>query len=230
MKPAFGKTSMTLSVAVLALGVASCNAAVGGGLVVLLGGVGVLASQCYDRVRVRVRDPETGLRTCDADVTVVDADGSSRQLRSCYSAALTAGKWRIVARQEGYVASATDFEIQERDGACPNYTHTVELSLRREGAPAESSARRAGATPAPATTPAPSSTSDLESPPARVVPPPLPGVPMVPTRAFDPIAPAAPAVPAAPSPPTAPAPTSPAAPPPTPAPAPAPAPQPSPPR
>jgi hypothetical protein len=224
MKPALGRNALTLSAAILALSVASCNAAVGGGLVVLLGGVGVLASQCYDRVRVRVRDPETGQATCNADVTVVNAEGSSRRLRPCYSAALTEGRWRIVAHQKGYVEASTELEIKEREGACPNYTHTIELSLRREGAPGESVARRTGATPEPSSAPAPSSTSDLESPPARVVPPPLPGVPMVPTRSFDPISPkpAAPAgvapAPAPPTPAPLPTPTPPAPPAPNPAP------------
>jgi hypothetical protein len=227
MKPALGKTAVTLLAAASALCVASCNAVVGAGAVVVLGGVGFLANQCYDRVRIRVLDADTGRATCSADVSVLDADGSTRSLRPCYSAALTEGKWRIIARQPGYVDASTDFEVKEREGACPHYTHTVELTLRRTGAPAESLARRTGATPEPSKSAAPSSTSDLESPPSRVVPPPLPGVPMVPTRSFEPVSTPPKAPPAPPAPAPSPAPPAPV---PAPAPAPAPAPEPSAPR
>ena len=80
-----------LAVGAAVLGGASCNAAVGGGVVALLGGAGFLASQCYDRVRVKVRDPQTGLTTCNAGVWVSEAGGSERRLRPCYNAALTKG-------------------------------------------------------------------------------------------------------------------------------------------
>jgi hypothetical protein len=209
-----------------ALLVSSCNAAIGGGIVLVLGGVGYLAGACYDRVRVRVLDPETGQTTCSADVTVTDADGSERRLRPCYNAALTEGKWKLTARSAGYAAVSTELEIKQPEGACPHYTHTVELTLRREGEPPTESIARPSTPPKdPAPRPA-AGAGDLESAPARVVPPPLPGIP---TKAFAPVAPAPPAPAPAPPPSPAPAPA-PAPPPPAPAPAPAPAPPPAAPR
>ncbi|HWO09217.1 MAG TPA: hypothetical protein VNN80_07045, partial [Polyangiaceae bacterium] len=80
-----------LLVAVAALCVTSCNVAIGAGVVAVLGGVGFLSSQCYDRVQVRVLDPATGGAVCDAEVSVSDAEGAERPLRPCYNAALTEG-------------------------------------------------------------------------------------------------------------------------------------------
>ena len=178
----------------------------------MLGGVGFLASQCYDRVQVRVIDPATGRSTCDADVTVVDAEGSERSMRPCYNTALTDGRWRITARQAGYLPASTEITIAEREGACPYYTHSVQLTLRREGepvtVPVARDRERGSAAP-------PSTLTDLESPPARVVPPPIPGAP---TKAFEPTSPptvAPPVAPPAPAPPAA-TPPGPSAPPPTP--------------
>ena len=187
--------------AVAALCITSCNAVVGAGAVVVLGGVGFLASQCYDRVQVRVIDPATGSSTCDAEVSVASADGSERRVRPCYNTALTEGTWRIIARQPGYVAASSEVTVAEREGACPHYTHSVQLTLRREGEPATAPiARSRSAPPAPAPS---SPTSDLESPPARVVPPPIPGVP---TKAFEPVSPAPAPAPQPAPPPAAPAP------------------------
>jgi hypothetical protein len=58
-----------LLLAALGAGALGCNAVIGGGVVALAGGAGILASQCYDQVRIRVRD-ERGVRTCDAQVSV----------------------------------------------------------------------------------------------------------------------------------------------------------------
>jgi hypothetical protein len=194
------RSSIGILAAAAALCVTSCNAAVGAAAVVVLGGVGYFATQCYDRVQVRVLDPATGRSTCDADVSVADAEGSERRLRPCYSAALTEGTWRIIARRPGYVPASTELTIGEREGSCPYYTHSIELTLRREGEPVNNPGPRS-----PSTEPAipRSSSSDLESPPARVVPPPIPGVP----KAAGPVpsAPAAPA-PAPAAPPVVPAP------------------------
>jgi hypothetical protein len=201
--------SKTIRASMLAVAAAlcltSCNAVVGAGAVVLLGGVGVLASQCYDRVQVRVIDPGTGSATCDADVSVADADGSERGVRPCYNTALTAGHWRIIARRPGYVPATSEITIDERDGACPHYVHSVQLTMRREGEPVTNPVAQSRATERPA---APSATTtELESPPARVVPPPIPGIPM---KAFEPVPPPAPpTAPASPVPTSPPTPTSP---------------------
>lgn len=200
---------MLAGAAVLCL--TSCNAIVGAGAVVVLGGVGVLASQCYDRVQVRVIDPATGSSTCDADVTVADADGSERSVRPCYNTALTEGQWRIIARRPGYVQATSEITIAERDGACPHYVHSVQLTMRREGEPVTNPVAKSRESERPAT--APTTTTELESPPARLVPPPIPGVP---TKAFEPVTPA-PASPNGPMPPSPePAPPTPPAPPPPP--------------
>jgi hypothetical protein len=209
MKADAGRTiAVLLAVGAAALG-ASCNAAVGGGVVALVGGAGFLAGQCYDRVRVKVRDPHTGLSTCNASVWVSDADGSERRLRPCYNAALTEGTWKLTARHEGYVAASTELTIPEHPDDCPHYTHTVELTLRRPGEPSMPPTVTRSATATGDAAPAAPS-NPLDTPPARVVPPPIPGLapaPGVPTRSFE--------LPAAPG---APAPAAPASPPPNPAP------------
>jgi hypothetical protein len=181
---------------------ASCNVAIGGGVAAVMGGAGYLATQCYDRVRVRVRDTYTGEPTCSADVWLSDADGSKRRLRSCYSAALTEGTWTLTAVQEGYTPASTQVTIPEHEGDCPTYTHSIELTLRRVGEPATpvdgSRSRAASGEPAAAPRGPGAATSELESPPARIVPPPIPGgssTPVIPTRSFEPI-PVAPATPA----------------------------------
>jgi len=203
--------------AAAALCLTSCNAVVGAGAVVVLGSVGVLASQCYDRVQVRVIDPATGGTTCDAEVTVADADGSERAVRPCYNTALTEGRWRVIARRPGYVPATSEITIAERDGACPHYVHSVQLTMRREGEPVTNPVARSRESERPTAPPA--TTTELESPPARVVPPPIPGAP---TKAFEPLPPT-PAPPNAPLPPsptpppsTAPSPPSPSPPSPSP--------------
>lgn len=202
-----------LVIAAAALG-ASCNAAIGGGVVAVLGGAGFLAGQCYDRVRVKVRDPHTGQATCNASVWVSDKDGSERRLRPCYNAALTEGTWKLTARYEGYAPATTELVIPEHRGDCPHYTHSVELTLRREGEPSMPPVIRSATAPASAPS---APTNPLDTAPARVVPPPLPGtapVPGVPTRSFEPLAPPAPTTPTTPAPaaPPAPAPATPPAP------------------
>ena len=63
------------------------------------------------------------------------ADGSERAVRPCYNTALTEGHWRIIARRPGYVPASSEINIAERDGACPHYVHSVQLTMRREGEP-----------------------------------------------------------------------------------------------
>ena len=184
--------ALRVLVAGTALGVLACNAAVGGGLVALAGGAGYLASQCYDRVRVKVRDAETGLHTCEADVTVSDGD-SERRLRPCYNTALTEGRWQLTARRAGYVTASTEVQVEEHPGDCPYYTHSVELTLRREGSPSvPTRVTPSAAPPSAAPTPAP--------PPSQA--PPVPGgpvpgapasaeTPSVPTGTFEPLPPSA---------------------------------------
>ncbi|HTV22450.1 MAG TPA: hypothetical protein VMG12_27365, partial [Polyangiaceae bacterium] len=187
----------------------SCNAAIGGGVVAVLGGAGFLAGQCYDRVRVKVRDPHTGDTTCNASVWVSEKGGSERRLRPCYNAALTEGTWKLTARYEGYAPATTEITIPEHPDSCPHYTHTVELTLRREGEPSTPPVVTRSATASGNAAPPPG--NPLDTAPARIVPPPIPGAaapdPGVPTRSFEPVTPPAPGTAPAPVPAPAPAPT-----------------------
>jgi hypothetical protein len=181
-----------LGLGLLALG---CNAIAGAGAAVVLAGAGYFASQCYDSVRIRVRDGETGRYTCEAEVRVVDADGGDRNVRPCYHAALTEGHWTVTARKAGYVPASSAVEVPERRGPCPRYTHSVELTLEREGAAAKARAlrpppQRPAAQPAPSALPpavAPPGTplAPAGAPDAGAPPPPAPEDARVPTRAFE---------------------------------------------
>lgn len=121
-------------VTISSVGLAACNLAVGGGVAAVVGGSAVFASQCYDRVHITVRD-STGSATCDAKVSVIDAEGDVSKLQPCYSAALTEGTWTIRAERAGYVPMATKVVIAEHDD-CPYYTHSIDMSLARVGVPA----------------------------------------------------------------------------------------------
>jgi hypothetical protein len=211
---------------VLGLAGLGCNAAIGGGVVALAGGAGYFASQCYDQVKVRVRD-EKGQKTCHAHV-VISSDGSERLLRPCYHASLTEGRYRVSARSEGYVPADVEIAIPERTGACPHYTHTIELTLRRPGQapaaptfgpPKQPPAAAEAATPRPPITlppPIPVAAPAVPAPaaaaaaapaapaPAPAAPAPAPTAP--PSAAFPPAPAPAPSAPAAPAPPSPPAP------------------------
>lgn len=196
-------------VVALGAGVVGCDAAVIGGAVVVLGtGAGILSAQCYDQVSVHVRD-DLGRRTCDARVSIT-SDGSARSLRPCYHASLTEGHYHVSAQQEGYVSAEMEFAIPKREGSCPHYTHTIELALRRIGAPAQ---------PGFARPKAPEKVVPLSSPPRERTNVPAP-IPVPPAAAPPPAAPP----PAPANPPAEPGPPSASFPPAAPAPAPVPAP------
>ena len=140
-----GRLFGALFVAGAAALVASCNAALGGGVVAVLGGAGFLAGQCYDRVLVRVRDPRTGQLTCDANVGVSDEGGSERRLRPCYNAALTEGTWTVTARRDGYRPASTELTI-DSSGLDTQRQHGQRLLLgdARRRRPARHAARPRG--------------------------------------------------------------------------------------
>lgn len=168
--------------------VAACNAAVGVGAVALVSGAGYVAAQCYDRVRLRVRDASTGSYTCEADVSVSEG-GSERLLRPCYSAALTSGRWRFTARQPGYVPASSELVIPEREGDCPRYVHSIELTLRSENDP------KPLTQVAPKTAPAAPPTAAPPPAVAPAAPSAEPSAAPVPTRSFELVAPDAGAAP-----------------------------------
>jgi hypothetical protein len=199
----------------------ACNVILGASTAVVLGGAGVLAAQCYDQVSVRVHD-EAGVATCDAKVSVGQGD-SFHALRPCYHASLTSGSWRFAAQRDGYEPAQIELTVPERKGACPHYTHSLELTLRRIGAPREA-APFASTKTAPATSVAPAAPRPrpvlrlgppvgTSTPPASLAPavPPATGSPP-PTPASPPGASPAPAVPPSTVPPAVP-PAAPAVPP-----------------
>jgi hypothetical protein len=185
-----------------------------------VGGSAVLASQCYDRVHITVRDA-TGSATCDARVSVIDADGDTSALQPCYSAALTEGKWTIRAERQGYTPMTTSLVIPEHDG-CPYYTHSVDISLTPIGAaavanqPADVARARAAAAAAAKDEPEeakpagpPRRAFELLTPgaaPAGTTSAAAPGAPPPAPESPAPAAPAPPAAPARPPPPAPPAP------------------------
>jgi hypothetical protein len=204
----------------LGLSALACNVAIGGGVVAVAGGAGILAAQCYDQVRIRVKDQQ-GRRSCDARVSLTQ-DGSQRTLRPCYHASLTEGRYRLDVRQAGYLPAEMEFAIPEHPGKCPHYTHTIELTLRRPGEPpatpvftpsrppaaAEASRPRPPVTlpppipvAAPVVAPAPVPALPVTPAPAAapaVAPEPAPVPPAAPPSAAFPPAPSAPPAPAAP--------------------------------
>ncbi|MEY2932222.1 MAG: hypothetical protein RL033_2971 [Pseudomonadota bacterium] len=211
----------------LGAGALGCNVAIGGGVVALAGGAGILAAQCYDQVRIRVRD-ERGVRTCDALVSV-SSEGSESELRPCYHASLTEGRYRVRAQRAGYLPAEVELDIPERKGACPHYTRSVEFTLRRPGerpaAPSFHSSKAAEGS-------APTAPRPATAVPAPIPVAPAPAASGAAPATSSPDAPAT-ATPAPAGPPTAefppmPASTPPPAPAPSPAPSPSPAPAPSP--
>lgn len=133
------KRSGLVSWAITCLGLAAlvpaCNFVVGGASLVAAGGAAYMSWQCYDHVAIRVRDMSTALFTCNAEVSVqsLEEGGGGWTLLPCYHAALTTGRWRLTARLPGHEPMSTELVVAERAGACPHYTHTVEMSLWPEG-------------------------------------------------------------------------------------------------
>jgi hypothetical protein len=200
MRRELGVWALVLAAPVL--GALACNAVVGVGAVAVMGGVGYFAGQCYDRVHIKVRDAQTGRTTCDAKVSVAEADGGGRSVRPCYNVALTEGHWHLTASIPGYVPASAQVEVPERSGSCPYYTHTIELTLQREGVPRVVAERAAPAVAAPAAAAVPRAPArppfglmPITSPAAAVPVTPTPPAaasesPGVPTRAFEPPPPA----------------------------------------
>lgn len=115
--------------------VPACNFVVGGAAVTAVGGLGYLSWQCYDHVAVRVRDMSTAQLTCDAQVVIqsLDDESISWTLQPCYHVALTEGRYSITARLAGFEPTTSEVTIPERAGACPHYTHSLEMSLWQPG-------------------------------------------------------------------------------------------------
>lgn len=124
--PPFGDSQrVRLALILLVCSLSGCSMAAGGAVGAVVLGAGVVASGCYDHVEVRVRDA-SGSTVCDAEVTATRGD-ERIELSPCYSAVLSAGRWKIQAQRGGRVA-ATELLIPE-DRECGRYSQSIELWL-----------------------------------------------------------------------------------------------------
>lgn len=151
-------------------GLAGCTAALGAGVVASLVAVGAVASRCYDYFDVTVLDA-AGRKTCAATVTATNGTDSV-ELRSCYYAPLTDGRWTLRAALPGYPDALTR-AVVEHEHDCARHVQTVELTLAppRVTPPAPAALAPPAALPAPrASTPAPAMSAE----PSVAAPPPAP--------------------------------------------------------
>lgn len=149
-----------------------CASGVAAGVAAVAVTVGFVTRSCYDSVQITVVDGATGLRTCKANVTASDAEGSPDTLDSCYYAHLPEGQWTISATLPGYVTETTRIVVPDRDG-CPHAVHTVEITLRPASAapPVLAPITPAPIAPVP-TTPAPVAPAPITPEPIAPAPPP----------------------------------------------------------
>jgi len=185
----------TLALALFLPLLSACAPAVGGGVLVAVVAIGALTSHCYDYLDVTVLDAQ-GRKTCAATVTA--SNGSEEfELKSCYYAPLTDGRWIIRAHAPGLVDAVSSAQVEHADD-CTRHVQSMELTLGAPGSPGEFPR----VAPPPPLPPAP--------PPPQVAPPPA-AAPAPPSGAPASGAPApAPppsATPPAPSPAPAPAPS-----------------------
>ena len=177
----------SLKWALVALGLltTSCAGAIGAGAALVVVGAGVLSMACYDRMAVTVTDGLTGTKLCDAKVTFTE-DGSVTEATSCYSAALSSGKYLLRVERPGLVPYEAPVEINT-GSKCRHAVQTIYVALDRPdrkqspqliGPPVAPAAPLPAAPPAPAgVTPAspapaaPPTTTAPAAPPASAVPP-----------------------------------------------------------
>jgi hypothetical protein len=204
--------------ALVALGLltTSCAGAIGAGAALVVVGAGVLSMACYDRMAVTVTDGLTGTKLCDAKVTFTEGS-SVTEATSCYTAALSTGRYTLRVERPGLMPYEAPVEINT-GSKCRHAVQTVYVALerpdRQQGPQLIGPPAPAPAVPLPAAPPPPAgATTVLPS-----APPTPAGAttvsPAAPASAVPPTAPpsAAPAAPAAPSaaPPAPPAPSPPA--------------------
>lgn len=191
--------------ALVALGLltTSCAGAIGAGAALVVVGAGVLSMACYDRMAVTVTDGLTGTKLCDAKVTFAEGD-SVTEATSCYTAALSTGKYKLRVERQGLVPYEAPVEINT-GSKCRHAVQTIYVALerpnRQQGPQLIGPPPASPAAPLPAAPPAPAGAATV-SPPAA---PPAPAGTTTPS-------PAAPAPAAPPATPPAAAPPAPAAP------------------
>jgi hypothetical protein len=179
----------------------SCAGAIGAGAALVVVGAGVLSMACYDRMAITVTDGLTGTKLCDAKVTFTE-DGSVTEATSCYTAALSTGKYQLRVERPGLLPYEAPVEINT-GSKCRHAVQTIYVALERPNrqqgpqliGPPPATAPVAPAAPLPAAPPPPAG--------ATTVPPPAATVPAAPSATPAPAAPAAPAAPPAAAPPPA---------------------------
>lgn len=190
----------SLKWAVVALGLltTSCAGAIGAGAALVVVGAGVLSMACYDRMQVTVTDALTGTKLCDAKVTFTE-DGSVTEATSCYTAALSTGKYQLRVERKGLVPYEAPVEINT-GSKCRHAVQTVYVALdrpnRQQGPQLIAPPPAAPAAPLPAAPAAPPGTTTADPPPAAPAPatpasaapatpvPPAPAAPAPATSAF----------------------------------------------
>lgn len=177
----------------------SCAGAIGAGAALVVVGVGVLSMACYDRMAVTVTDALTGTKLCDAKVTFTE-DGSVTEATSCYSAALSTGKYQLRVERKGLVPYEAPVEINT-GSKCRHAVQTIYVALERPNSQRAPQmigppAAPLPAAPLPAAPPAPpgaATQAPSSPPPPTAVPPAAPTTPTTPAPAPPPQAAPAPA-------------------------------------
>jgi len=140
--------------ALLLLGVNACSAVMGGGAAVALITIGALTSHCYDYLDVSVFDDQ-GRKTCAARVTA-ESGSDQFELKSCYYAPLTDGRWTLRASLPGFPDATSTVQV-EHTNDCTRHVQSVELTLNSAGAtPPRNAPISSPIAPIPALPPAPS--------------------------------------------------------------------------
>jgi hypothetical protein len=157
-------------VALGALGIGGCAAAIGGGAAAVVVSIGALSAACYDYANVTVFDASTGHRTCTATVTA--SSGSHvLTLGSCYYAALGNGQWMVRASAPGLSDAVSRLDV-DHDQGCIRQVHTVELTLTPKGV-APNRSRFPASAPLPPSSPrAPATSPGASAAPQTIVPAP----------------------------------------------------------
>jgi hypothetical protein len=185
--------------ALVALGLltTSCAGAIGAGAALVVVGAGVLSMACYDRMAVTVTDGLTGTKLCDAKVTFTEGS-SVTEATSCYTAALSTGRYTLRVERPGLMPYEAPVEINT-GSKCRHAVQTVYVALerpdRQQGPQLIGPPAPAPAVPLPAAPPAPAGATTA-----------LPSAPPAPagTTTVSPAAPASAAPATAPPPPSAP--------------------------
>ena len=157
-----------LVASVLALATSACTTIAGGVALAGLVAIGALTSRCYDYLDVTVLDAD-GRKTCAATVTA-SKGGSPLELSSCYYTPLTDGRWTLRASLPGF-PDALSTVVVDHAHDCTRNVQTLELTMKRAGAPLTPSVTARPAAPAasaasaaPAAPPAPASPTPSAEP------------------------------------------------------------------